>query len=127
MNQPIKCLDCGSEFEITYECCQDLTNTPLQTDEDIIKKIKEIEELVLLPYNLIHFIYLLQTNFQVKKNICVDCLVKLTRDKDNRNTQMLNEIDNMKKALLNLTSEIESKDFSNYKYNKFFILINPIS
>jgi len=22
MNQSIKCLDCGAEFEISYDCCQ---------------------------------------------------------------------------------------------------------
>lgn len=52
----------------------------------------------------------------MKKNICLDCLVKLTKEKDNKNNQMQLEIDSMKKALLSLTSEIESKDFSKYNY-----------
>ena len=43
----------------------------------------------------------------------MNCLEKLTKEKDEKNATISSEIDSMKKALLTLTSEIESKEFRN--------------
>lgn len=96
MSQAVKCLDCGAEFEINYECCNDLSSTPIENEEDISKKIKEIEEL---------------TNFNVKKNICLNCLDKLIKEREWTNQSLSNEKDMLTSALENLMTEIESKDF----------------
>lgn len=96
MSQPVKCLDCGAEFDVNYECCQELSATPMENDEDINKKIKEIEEL---------------TNFNVKKNICLNCLDKLIKEREWSNQILSTEKDLLTNALENLMTEIESKEF----------------
>jgi beclin len=96
MSQSVKCLDCGVEFDVNYECCSELTTSPLDNDEDVMRKIKEIEEL---------------TNFNVKKNICLNCLDKLIKERECTNQFLSNEKDLLTNALENLMSEIESKDF----------------
>jgi len=63
-----------------------------------MKKIKEIEEL---------------TNFNVKKNICLNCLEKLIKNRENLNNGSNNETESLKYALANLMSEMESDEFSN--------------
>jgi beclin 1 len=98
MSQPVKCLDCGVDFDVNYECCNELSNTPMENEEDITKKIKEIEEL---------------TNFNVKKNICLNCLDKLIKERESTNQFLLSEKDLLTMALENLMTEIESKDFVN--------------
>ena len=35
MSQPVKCLDCALEFDVNYECCNELSNTPMEHEEDI--------------------------------------------------------------------------------------------
>ena len=103
MSQLIKCLDCSVEFEINYECCKgghhintDLSNTSINNDEDIVKKIKEIEEL---------------TNFNVKKNICLNCIEKLIKERESNNSLLHAEKELLTNALETLMSELESKEF----------------
>ena len=98
MSQSVKCLDCNVEFSVNYECCSELCQSPLENDEDILKKIKEIEEL---------------TNFNVKKNICLNCLDKLIKERESSNFFLASEKDALTKALASLINEIESKDFIN--------------
>ena len=105
MSQLIKCLDCSAEIEINYECCKgiiifiliDLSNTPINNDEDITKKIKEIEEL---------------TNFNIKKNICLNCIDKLIKERESNNSLLHAEKELLTNALEALMSEIESTEFS---------------
>lgn len=82
----------------------ELTTTPIDNDEDISKKIKEIEEL---------------TNFNVKKNICLNCLDKLIREREEANMRLNEEKDKLTHALENLMNEIESKEFSSVYFNIF--------
>jgi len=93
-----KCLDCGNEFELNYECCNEIASTPLENGDDITKKIKEIEEL---------------TNFNVKKNICLNCLDQLIKERESTFLNLSQEKDQLTKAFENLMTEIESQDFAN--------------
>lgn len=104
MQQPVKCLDCAVEFDINYESLNELTNTPIDNEDDIYKKIKEFEEL---------------TNFNVKKNICLNCLDKLIKERESTNAFISSEKDLLVNALENLMMEIESKEFVNIlNYNE---------
>lgn len=67
-------------------------------EDDVMKKIKEIEEL---------------TNFNIKKNICINCLDKLIKERETINNNLTNEINILTNSLETIVSEIESKDFSN--------------
>jgi beclin 1 len=98
MSQLVKCLDCNADFTINYECCSEICQSPLENDEDILKKIKEIEEL---------------TNFNVKKNICLNCLDKLIKERESTNFFLTSEKDALTNALESLINEIEAKDFIN--------------
>lgn len=93
-----KCLDCGIEFELNYECCNEISSTPLENNDDISKKIKEIEEL---------------TNFNVKKNICLNCLDQLIKERESTFQHLSIEKAQLTRALENLMTEIESQDFAN--------------
>lgn len=93
MSKNIKCLDCETEFTLDYESYKDLTGL---TEEDINNRIKNIEEL---------------TNFKEKKNICLNCLERLIRAREDQNSLLINEKDQLSAALENLMSELESKEF----------------
>jgi beclin 1 len=96
MSLPFKCLDCGVEFDVNYESCNELSTSPIDQEEDISKKIKDIEEL---------------TNFNIKKNICLNCLDKLIKEREFNNQLLSLEKESLANALQNLMTEIESNEF----------------
>lgn len=72
-------------------------------DDNVFKKIKEIEEM---------------TNFNLKKNICLNCLEHLVKERENVNSSIVNEITVLKNSLVSMTQDLESKEFDevrNYK------------
>jgi hypothetical protein len=103
MTHRVKCLDCKTEFDLDYESYKGNVNhlisdlTGNANEEDINKRIKEIEEL---------------TNFNEKKNICLNCLDKLIEKTEKKNSQLMCEKDQFTSALENLISEVNSSDFS---------------
>lgn len=64
----------------------------------MINKIKKIEEL---------------TNFNIKKNICLNCFDQLIKERENSSNILENESYMINQALLNLTLEMSSKEFTN--------------
>lgn len=94
MSQIISCLDCGNEVEILYDGMQEYIKA--NSEENINKKIKEIEEM---------------TNFNLSKNICLNCIEALIKEREQVNSNLSEEIKNLKMSLEALTSDIESKDF----------------
>jgi hypothetical protein len=104
MSQKIKCLDCKAELELDYESYKgnkfikiDVSGA-LLNDDDINKRIKEIEEL---------------TNFNEKKNICLNCLDKLIEKTEKKNNLLAYEKDQFTNALENLILELNSTEFRN--------------
>jgi hypothetical protein len=64
----------------------------------MINKIKKIEEL---------------TNFNIKKNICLNCFDQLIKEREYSSNILENESYMINQALLNLTLEMSSKEFTN--------------
>ena len=51
------------------------------------------------------------TNLNINKNICLDCLKLLVNERENTNNLMINEIINLKNALIELDNEFKSSQF----------------
>lgn len=68
----------------------------LETNEDMINKIKKIEEL---------------TNFNIKKNICLNCFDQLIKEREYSSNVLENESNMINQALLDLTLEMSTKEF----------------
>lgn len=94
MSQIISCLDCGNEVEIQYDGIQDYIKS--NSDENISKKIKEIEEM---------------TNFNLSKNICLDCLDYLIKEREQSNAELNSEINLLKESLESINNHTETEEY----------------
>lgn len=65
----------------------------VETNEDMINKIKKIEEL---------------TNFNIKKNICLSCFDRLIKERESSSRNLGIDSDKINQALINLTNEMNS-------------------
>jgi hypothetical protein len=95
MSQIIRCLDCTNEVEILYDGIQDYLKT--NTEESVYKKIKEVEEM---------------TNFNLKKNICLNCLECLIKEREITNNNLATEISILKTSLDSVQNDIESREYN---------------
>lgn len=74
----------------------DIDNKPIENEDDLKNKIKLIDEL---------------TNFNIIKNICLNCLDKLIKEREQRNNEIYDEKENIVKTLESLIEEVESEKF----------------
>lgn len=100
MTQSIKCIDCQTEMDINYDGCQgnrsNLDFLKSEVDENIYKRISTIEDM---------------TNFNLKKNICLNCLNTLIEERERANSQIAAETSTLKEAYLNIVRDLESEEF----------------
>jgi len=83
---------------LNYSNYKDATpNTNLEANEDYSKMIKEIEEL---------------TNFNIKKNICLNCFEQLIKEREYSAYNLERESEALNQALVKLTTESETRAFS---------------
>ncbi len=86
------------------KCYIDIDNNPIENDEDLTRRIKLIDEL---------------TNFNVIKNICLNCLENLIRKREEMNNQIFIEKENISSTLEELIREVESDEFSIFYFKLF--------
>lgn len=64
------------------------------------------------------------TNFNFKKNICLNCLESLIKERENSNINLNDEMIKLKESLLNLSNEFDLKEYNQYKDISEFSLID---